>query len=77
MGKVFTVETHRRKGYSAVVCAAMTRLIVEDARRGERPRCAAPFCFIVAENDASVKLFEERLGYVRAEVSGTLDWVGF
>lgn len=76
IGKVFTVEAHRRKGYSAVVCAALTKLVEADAQ-GERPRCAAPFCFVVADNVSSLSLFRHRLGYVEAEGSGQLDWVGF
>lgn len=86
VGKVFTLDDHRRKGYSAIVCAELTRLIAEDAAAavpaevaegGELPRCAAPFCFIVADNEASVKLFTGKLGYVQAEGSGQVDWVGF
>ena len=75
IGKVFTVESHRRKGLSTVVCAALTRAMEADAA-GENPRCAAPFCFVVAENEASVALFA-RLGYVQPEVAGRADWVGF
>ena len=76
IGKVFTVEAHRRKGYSAVVCAALTKLVEADAQ-GERPRCAAPFCFVVADNEPSLSLFRHSLGYVEAEGSSQLDWVGF
>eukprot|EP01043_Picozoa_sp_COSAG02_P001684 COSAG02_NODE_36_length_48934_cov_144.851029_9_plen_331_part_00 len=76
VGKVFTREGHRRKGYSAVVCSALTKLVEADAE-GERPRCAAPFCFIVADNGPSLSLFKDRLGYVEAEACSRLDWVGF
>jgi predicted GNAT family acetyltransferase len=76
IGKVFTVEAHRRKGYSAVVCAALTKLVQLDAL-GERPRCAAPFCFIVADNEPSLSLFKNRLGYTEAEPFNNVDWVGF
>lgn len=76
IGKVYTLEAHRRKGYSAVVCAALTNLVEADAQ-GDRPRCAAPFCFIVADNHASVSLFKDRLGYVEAEGCSRVDWVGF
>ena len=31
IGKVFTVESHRRKGLSTMVCAALTRAIEADA----------------------------------------------
>lgn len=67
IGKVLTLESHRRRGFSAVVCG---QLAADIHAAGE----TKPFCFIVEDNAASQTLFT-RLGF---ELCGAgLDWVGW
>lgn len=67
IGKVFTLESHRRQGFSAIVCG---KLAAEIHEAGE----TKPFCFIVEDNAASRTLFSA----LRFELVGErLDWVGW
>ncbi len=56
MGILHTLEGWRRRGYGRGVASALTEKIIEEGKR--------PFCFVLQDNEPSVRLFES-LGFQR------------
>lgn len=56
MGMLHTLEQWRRRGYGRGVASALAKRIMEEGKR--------PFCFVLQDNEPSVRLFES-LGFQR------------
>lgn len=68
IGMAFTLEDHRNKG----LAKAAARLCI--ARYIERKEGTSPFCYIVNGNEASLKVFQDALGFTK---EGDTFWAGF